>query len=85
MVKVHQMRENKNGGMDYENRNDISRARKVDLITLPKNIAGTNCENCKFVNLFKMFCTHPDILLYVTDRMCCAMWDREGSIREWQK
>lgn len=70
---------NKQGGYNYEGEAK-SRAKKVDLLTLPKNIS-TNCGNCKY--FVDGFCRNKEIMLPVTNRMCCALWDNDGSLRSW--
>ena len=83
------MEPNKNWGIDYVEKEDLKRAEKADLITLPKEVKGTNCSNCKFVQIVNAklgvgFCTNEAIQLSVTKRMCCALWDAEGVIRSWE-
>lgn len=64
----------------------LQRAKAADLITLPENIEGTNCANCKFVKTGEnLYCTHKKVLQNVTPKMCCIYWDAEGVIREWEK
>jgi len=60
---------------------NIKRAKRVDLITLPEDVKGTNCGNCKWIN--EGFCTHPEVKMHVNDRMCCAEWDNKGVKRPW--
>lgn len=62
----------------------LERAKNVDLITLPKDIKGTNCANCKFIDIEREYCTHKDVAQKVSPRMCCALWDAEGVKREWE-
>lgn len=63
----------------------LDRAEHADLITLPENITGTNCSNCKFVDLKTKMCNHPEVNQKVSERMCCKYWDAEGTKREWEK
>lgn len=76
---------NENGGYDYIG-SGLKRAQAVDLITLPKQIKGTSCafKNCLYADS-NNFCTHPKIMLPVTDRMSCGWYDSEGIIRPWGK
>lgn len=60
---------------------DLKKAKKVDLITLPPDIKGTNCGNCKFMD--NDFCKHKEIQMPVNDRMCCAYWDNTKVKRPW--
>ncbi len=92
-VKVSRMKEggiiNDIGGYDY-NENEQKIAKKVDLITLPKSVEGTNCSNCLYVQILDAkkglgFCTHKDILLPVTAKMCCALWNNKDAERSWKK
>ena len=73
------------GGLDQKDQEEMARAKKADLITLPKDIEGTNCFNCKFVDKKKGFCNHKEVMQNVTARMCCALWDANGVYRPWQK
>lgn len=72
----------------FENMDDkpsrLERAKEADLITLPENIEGTNCGNCKFVDLKNKMCLHPKVAQKVSEKMCCALWDAEGVVREWE-
>jgi hypothetical protein len=71
--------EDEQGGIIPEN---LVRAQRADLITLPKGIPGTNCGNCKFQQ--DGFCTHPEVEMPVTKRMCCLFWDADGTLRAWE-
>lgn len=62
----------------------LERAKAADLMTLPEGIEGTNCANCRFVDLEREYCTHKDVDQKVSPRMCCALWDAEGAKREWE-
>lgn len=80
---------NENGGYDYTGK-ALETARSVDLITLPKDIKGTNCAvgNCKYAKTDAQSviqCIHPKILLPVTDRMSCGWWDNDQVERPWGK
>jgi hypothetical protein len=79
---------NKKGGIDPKTPEETHRAKEADLITLPQEIRGTNCFNCRFIRQMNGqagFCVHPKVQQSVNGRMCCALWDRDGSIRPWQK
>lgn len=78
------------GGTKPANKEEESRAKKVDLITLPKNIDGTNCGNCKFFKSLDKktglgLCQHKEVDQEVTDSMCCAKWDSKGVERDFKK
>jgi len=78
------------GGYNYDKKEDLGTAKKFDLITLPKKIEGTNCANCEYVKILDAnkglgFCNHKFIMLPVTERMCCALWNNEGVSRSWEK
>ncbi len=60
---------------------DMKKAKHVDLITLPPDIKGTNCGNCKFME--NNFCVHKEIQMPVNARMCCKYWDNEEVERPW--
>ena len=79
---------NTNDGYDYAQK-DWGVAKKVDLVTLPEKVEGTNCANCKYVKVLDAekgtgYCWHPSVQLPVTARMCCALWDAEGTLRSWK-
>src|SRR5215475_12168783 len=79
---------NKQGGFDPKPE-QYTKWKKVDLITLPESVSGTNCGNCKYWTDTKEkdvgFCTFKDILEFVTSRNCCAFWDNPGVKRLWEK
>lgn len=81
---------NNKGGFSYADSLQVSRAKAADLITLPRNVEGTNCGNCSFIKIIDKqkgtgFCIHPQVQLPVTARMCCAFWDNKGATRQWKK
>lgn len=63
----------------------LGRAKHADLITLPEGITGTNCANCKFIDLETKMCKHKEVDQKVAPNMCCVYWDAEGVKREWEK
>jgi hypothetical protein len=80
---------NEQDGFQYLDREDAKRAVGCDLGTLPLEIQGTNCGNCKYArasvqdrNIIE--CAHPAVRLPVTARMCCAFWDSIGFKRAWE-
>jgi hypothetical protein len=83
------VKENKLGGVNEMDKPALERAKKVDLITLPDDIDGTNCYNCKWIsshkNEYDAMCTHPKVRQYVNERMCCIMWSRTGEYRPFQR
>lgn len=83
-LKEQKFELDQNGGFIYTGR-AIEIAKNVDLITLPKKIFGTNCafKNCKWTDA-NNFCTHPKILLPVTYRMSCSLYDNEEALRSWK-
>jgi hypothetical protein len=75
----------KNGGFEPTKAN-INTFKKVDLITLPTGIIGTNCFNCEYAEDKKdniAWCKNEKVHLYVTNRQCCALWDNEKVKRAW--
>lgn len=86
---ANDQKKNEEGGLEYSDK-DQKTAKKVDLITLPSSIEGTNCSNCKYVKITDKekglgFCEHKDVQLPVTARMCCALWDHMDVKRSWEK
>ena len=68
---------NEEGGIDPKNNEEMSRAEKADLITLPGGSRGDAAT--------KRFCYNEAIKMFVTPRMCCAYWDNEAVKRPWKK
>lgn len=76
------------GGMDPKTPDQIKIFKKVDLLTLPEKVSGTNCFNCGYIKKDKSdigFCTNEQVKQHVTDRNCCALWSREDAYRSWKK
>lgn len=71
---------NNRGGIDPIDSAAKAVAKRVDLITLPPGVSGTNCANCKYARTVKggHFCEHKDVQQPITPRMCCALWDNQG-------
>jgi hypothetical protein len=68
-------------GINDMNKDALLRAKNADLITLPKDINGTNCSNCNWISKYKKtygaMCNHPKVKQYVNSRMCCALWSNK--------
>jgi hypothetical protein len=73
---------NNAGGYDYKGKAKET-AEKVYLLSLPRNVDGTHCGNCFFQQ--QGICVHKEIMLPVTDRMCCSVWDNSNSERSYNK
>lgn len=71
--------------VEHIQKEELERAKETDLITLPESVKGTNCGNCKFMDVDKNWCDNKKVNQKVTDRMCCALWDAPGSKRPWKK
>ena len=67
------------------NEQRLARSKSVDLVTLPSDVVGANCGNCKFFDSERKYCNHEKVDQAVSANMCCAEWDHEGAIREWEK
>jgi len=77
---------NENGGVVPDSAAERRRAKNTDLVTLPEHVRGTNCGNCQYVRVMSGFvgmCVHPKVNQPVTARMCCALWDAPGTIRDF--
>ncbi len=68
---------NEQGGIDPKTDEEMQRAKKADLITLPGG-DKTDAKN-------KKFCYNEGIKMFVTVRMCCGYWDNKGVRRPWMK
>jgi hypothetical protein len=78
---------NKLGGVSDDDGKSLERAKESDLITLPKNVTGTNCYNCKFIgdkDENAGYCKHPKVKQYVNERMCCIRWSHSGEYRAFE-
>lgn len=73
---------NKHGGVLARTEIELKRAKNVDLITMPNDIDGTNCSNCKFIS--KGQCINPRVKQAVNNRMCCVLWSRPGEYRQFK-
>ena len=68
---------NVQGGIDPKTQEELQRAEKADLITLP---GGGKADASN-----KKFCYNDKIKMFVTVRMCCGYWDNVGVKRPWKK
>lgn len=80
---------NKLGGVSELDAPALERAKKSDLVTLPEDIEGTNCYNCKYISPYKndgyAMCLQPRVRQFVNERMCCALWDNKDCYRAFGK
>lgn len=65
---------NENGGLKAPSKEYLKMSKEVDLATLPGKATVTE----------KGFCDHDKVMEWVTERMCCALWDGEGTKREFK-
>lgn len=87
------LEENRLGGINEMDKKALDRAKRVDLITLPDEVDGTNCYNCIFISSHKQeeddidyaMCTHPEVRQYVNERMCCTLWSGKGEFRPFKR
>jgi len=68
---------NAEGGIDPKTDEDMQKAQKADLITLP---GGSKADAAN-----KKLCYNEKLKMYVTVRMCCAYWDNKAVKRPWKK
>jgi hypothetical protein len=68
---------NNAGGIDPKNDFEMYRAETTDLITLPGDSKSDVTD--------KRRCHHPKVDMYVTTRMCCALWDNDNVKRPWKE
>lgn len=70
------------GGVNDTDVDSLQRAKHADLVTLPEDVKGTNCFNCRWISAEKKaygtLCRHPKVKQYVNSRMCCALWMNKG-------
>lgn len=80
------LRRNKAGGILPANADEMARSKAHDLITLSPDIQGTNCSNCKYIDLRSGKCKHSGLKgISVNEHMCCIEWIRPGCIRPWEE
>lgn len=65
---------NTQGGVVHKDPAEIDRSKAADLVTLPGHYPPIEVRGC----------THARLHLVVSDRMCCALWDNPGALREWR-
>lgn len=77
------------GGINETDKPALERAKKADLVTLPEDVEGTNCYNCKWISSYKNdekgMCTEPHVRQYVNQRMCCILWSGKGEYRPFKR
>lgn len=74
-VDVDSLKCNPQGGINAPDSEHLKLAKENDLITLPGGSdKPTNARAC----------AHKKIDQVVTDRMCCALWDNPGALREFK-
>lgn len=77
------------GGVNDMDKSALERAKKSDLVTLPSNVQGTNCYNCRWIGspkkAYGAMCKNPKVQQYVNARMCCALWDAKGVYRPFKQ
>ena len=64
---------NKFGGIDAVSPTDKKNAKAADIITMP----GAKFPTKKYM------CNNPKVMQWVTERMCCNLWDHPGIIRNF--
>lgn len=83
MIKINYL-----GGLNDLTPDALRRAKKADLVTLPRSITGTNCFNCKYLKSKrsnKGFCSNISVKQEVNERNCCALWDNGSAYRTFGK
>lgn len=76
------------GVKQQDTKAELARAKKADLVTLAPDVTGTNCANCEYVRPGEDYCDHPKVDQHLpapAARSCCALWDRPGTKRAWEK
>lgn len=77
-------------GIPPHDREEHKKYAHADLITLPPDVEGTNCGNCRFAQESEKVnsghvCTHPDLTnIEINPRMCCKYWDHAAVKRTWK-
>jgi hypothetical protein len=68
---------NVQSGIDPKTQEEMQKAEKADLITLP--------GGSKDYGLNKKFCYNDKVKMFLTVHMCCGYWDNAGVNRPWKK
>lgn len=83
------LEKNDDNGINDLDKDALDRAKKADLVTLPEDVKGTNCYNCRWISKDKKaygaMCVNKKVKQYVNARMCCALWDARGVYRPFEK
>lgn len=69
------------GGIDPRDPEAIARAQQSELKTLPADVEGANCSNCKWSRPLPdgtALCNNPSLMQEVTPRMICVLWEHPG-------
>lgn len=74
--QIYQEELNDEGGIEPKRDFEMYRAEVTDLITLPGGFKEDSAD--------KRHCHHPRVDMYVTARMCCALWDNDRVKRPWK-
>ena len=74
--QIYQGELNDEGGIEPKRDFEMYRAEVTDLITLPGGSKEDSAD--------KRHCHHPRVDMYVTARMCCALWDNDRVKRPWK-
>ncbi len=70
-------------GLIYTDPAELARAKSVDLMTIPGNIKGTNCQNCVYSTPLH-WCKNDKVEQPVKETYCCAYWRNPKTIRpDW--
>jgi hypothetical protein len=76
-------------GINDMDKDALERAKSVDLVTLPKDVKGTNCYNCKWISLNKKpygsMCKNKKVNQFVNARMCCVLWANKGMYEPFER
>jgi hypothetical protein len=64
---------NAQGGITPQTPSDKKNAKAADVITMPGKKLPTK----------KYMCNNPLVMQWVTERMCCNLWDHPGLIRNF--
>jgi len=72
------------GGVVYTGEAEVSRAKNVNLITLPKDIKGAACFNCEYSSSMG-WCKNSGVAQPIQKDYLCHYWDHPNAIRsKWR-
>lgn len=73
--------------MAKKDKEALERAKKADLVALPKGLEGASCGSCRYFGSKNSgsWCFHREVQQPVADRNVCSNWDHPKAERSWEE